>query len=171
MKKIFAITIISLALFSCSKNDANNLASEKDSAKIIDSINAAREKINDDIRKKNAQNRFKDFSGTHVFTHNMIGSAGKITFTKGDSRDFYSVTGSVGSGKNYVKINGEALAVGDNFFNFTGTVEQGIADYDNGKPYIRKGTKTFASKDGGKTYILQDKVNGSGFVDYITMKF
>jgi len=55
--------------------------------------------------------------------------------------------------------------------NFTGEITQSIADNDNGKTYTRKGTKTFMSKDGGKTYRLQDMVNGSGFVDYIDIQY
>ncbi|WP_346983299.1 hypothetical protein [Chryseobacterium sp. POE27] len=55
--------------------------------------------------------------------------------------------------------------------NFSGTLTQSISENDNGKPYVRNKPKTFMSKDGGKTYRLQDMVNGSGFVDYIDIHF
>jgi hypothetical protein len=61
--------------------------------------------------------------------------------------------------------------VSDKHMNFTGEITESISANDNGKPYTRKGTKTFLSKDGGKTYRLQDMVNGSGFVEYIDIHF
>jgi len=61
--------------------------------------------------------------------------------------------------------------VSDKHMNFTGTISQSISGNENGKTDLRKGTKTFMSKDEGKTYRLQDMVNGSGFVDYIDIHF
>jgi len=61
--------------------------------------------------------------------------------------------------------------VSDKHMNFTGSISQSISENENGKIDIRKGTKTFLSKDGGKTWRLQDMVNGSGFVDYIDIHF
>ena len=68
-------------------------------------------------------------------------------------------------------MNGSVKIVSPKHMNFTGEITQKISDNDNGKPYTRKGKKTFMSKDGGKTYRLQDMVNGSGFVDYIDIHF
>ena len=45
--------------------------------------------------------------------------------------------------------------VSEKHMNFTGEIIQKISANDNGKPYTRKGTKTFASKDGGKTFTWQ----------------
>jgi hypothetical protein len=68
-------------------------------------------------------------------------------------------------------IQGTIKIVSDKHMNFTGSISESISENDNGKPYVRQGTKTFMSKDGGKTYRLQDMVNGSGFVDYIDIHF
>ncbi len=170
MKTIY--TIVALAfLSSCTKeNTSNSEITDKsiDSTKIIDSINKARTKINDSIRNTP---RFKNLSGTHQLTHNMISGSGKVNFTKIDgNNDEYSIEGEDQSGKNYLKIKGTALRVSEKHFNFYGEITQSIQDYDNGKPYTRKGSKTFLSKDGGKTWRLQDMVNDTGFADYIDIK-
>lgn len=163
-----ALAIIAL-LISCSKKESNPTANKTDSTKIIDSINAARTKINDSIRSKN---HFKDFSGKHKFTHNLIKKSGFIDFKKIDGEaDHYNVSGDIRSGKDYVHIQGFTAIVSDKHMNFTGSISESISENENGKIYIRQGTKTFMSKDGGKTYRLQDKVNGSGFVDYIDIHF
>ena len=169
MKNFLAAIAISVLLFSCSKKETTPTSGKTDSTKIIDSINAVRTKINDSIRNKN---QFKDFSGNHKFTHNLIKNSGSITFKKIDGeRDHYTISGSIKSGKNSVEIKGFMAVISDRHMNFTGEITQSISDNDNGKPYTRKGSKTFASKDGGKTYRLQDMVNGSGFVDYIDIHF
>jgi len=169
MKNLLTIAAV-LALFvSCSKKEAASTADGKDSTRVMDSINTAHTRINDSIR---SQNRFKDFSGEHTFTHNLIKAKGSVTFRKVEGeRDRYNVSGEVKSGKDYVTIAGTAHAVSDKHLNFSGTIRQSISENDNGKPYLRKGSKTFMSKDGGKTYRLQDMVNGSGFVDYIDIQF
>jgi hypothetical protein len=169
MKNFLAAITISVLIISCSKKEAIPSSAQTDSTKIIDSINAVRTKINDSIRNKNS---FKDFSGDHKFTHNLIKNSGTINFKKIDGeRDHYSISGNIKSGNNFVKIKGFMAIVSNKHMNFTGELTQSISDNDNGKPYTRKGTKTFASKDGGKTYRLQDMVNGSGFVDYIDIHF
>lgn len=169
MKNFLAATAISVLVVSCSKKETTPASVQTDSTKIVDSINAARTKINDSIRNKN---QFKDFSGEHKFTHNLIENSGTVDFKKIDGeRDHYTVSGNVRSGKNYVEIKGFIAVVSDKHMNFTGEITQSISENDNGKPYTRKGTKTFASKNGGKTYRLQDMVNGSGFVDYIDIHF
>ncbi|MDQ1097798.1 MULTISPECIES: hypothetical protein [Chryseobacterium] len=167
MKKLLSVLAITALIFSCSKKEAKPGSKEKDSIQIIDSINKARTKINDSIRSKN---RFKDFSGSHQFTHNLIKKKGSVEFSKiSGEADHYDVSGEIRSGKSTVTIKGFMAVVSDKHMNFTGEISQDISE--DGKPYIRKGTKTFLSKDGGKTYRLQDMVNGSGFVDYIDIHF
>lgn len=169
MKNFLATIAIAVLIVSCSKKEAIPSSVQTDSTKIVDSINAVRTKINDSIRSKNS---FKDFSGDHKFTHNLIKNSGTINFKKIDGeRDHYLISGNIKSGNNFVKIKGFMAIVSNKHMNFTGELTQSISDNDNGKPYTRKGTKTFASKDGGKTYRLQDMVNGSGFVDYIDIHF
>jgi Mor family transcriptional regulator len=169
MKNFLSAIAISALLISCSKKETIPASTQTDSTKIVDSINAVRTKINDSIRNKN---HFKDFSGNHKFTHNLIQNSGTVDFKKIDGeRDHYTISGNIKSGKNSVEIKGFIAVVSDKHMNFTGEITQSISENDNGKPYTRKGTKTFASKDGGRTYRLQDMVNGSGFVDYIDIHF
>lgn len=169
MKKILILAGIGILSFSCSKKDSYTTSDSKiDSTKIVDSINAARTKINDSIR---STNRFTDFSGSHKFTYetqNFNKISGTVDFAKIEGeRDNYNVSGSIKSGANSVKIKGFMQVVSPKHMNFTGEITQSISENDNGKPYTRKGTKTFMSRNGGKTWRLQDMVNGSGFVDYI----
>lgn len=169
MKNFLTALAISVLIVSCSKKETTPTPAQTDSTKIVDSINAARTKINDSIRSKN---HFKDFSGTHKFTHNSIKGYGTVEFKKIDGEaDHYNVTGDIKSGKDYLHMNGFMAVVSEKHMNFTGNISESISENDNGKPYIRKGTKTFMSKDGGKTYRLQDMVNGSGFVEYIDIHF
>jgi hypothetical protein len=163
-----AITVLTL-LVTCSKKETMPAPDKADSTKIVDSINAARTKINDSIR---SINHFKDFSGTHTFTHNSIKNSGSVHFEKikGES-DHYNVKGDIKSGKSYVHIDGFMAVVSDKHMNFTGNISESVAESENGKLYVRRETKTFLSKDGGKTYRLQDMVNGSGFVEYIDIHF
>lgn len=169
MKNFLAAAAVSVLMVSCTKKETSSAPNHTDSIKIVDSINAARTKINDSIKSKN---RFKDFSGNHKFTHNLIKSPGSVNFEKikGEA-DHYNVSGNSTSGKNSLNIKGFIAVVSDKHMNFTGEITQNISENDSGKPYIRKGTKTFMSKDGGKTFRLQDMVNGSGFVDYIDIHF
>jgi hypothetical protein len=142
MKNFLTVLAFTAVCISCSKKQSTPASSKTDNTKITDSINAARTKINDSIKSKN---HFRDFSGTHKFTHNLIKKTGSVNFTKIEGeRDQYKVAGSI---------------------------SESISENDNGKLYVRQGTKTFMSKDGGKTYRLQDMVNGSGFVDYIDIHF
>jgi hypothetical protein len=169
MKNFLTALAITALLVSCSKKEAISTSNQTDSTKIIDSINAVTTKINDSIKSKN---HFKDFNGSHKFTHNSIKGSGSVDFKKIDGEaDHYDVSGSIKSGKNSLKIKGFMAVVSDRHMNFTGEITQNISQNDNGKPYLRKGTKTFMSKDGGKTYRLQDMVNGSGFVDYIDIHY
>ena len=169
MKNIFPLLLLAF-IISCKKTGTTKTENSVDSTKIVDSINAARTKINDSIRNKN---RFANMEETHTFLHNGITNGkGKVTFkTVAGNNDEYNINGEIKSGKEYVKINGFGIRVSEKHFNFTGEVSQSIAQYDNGKVFVRKGTKTFMTKDGGKTWRLQDLVNGSGFVDYIDIRF
>ena len=129
----------------------DNNVSKVDSAKIIDSINLARTKINDSILSKD---RFKNWEGTHTLTHDMITGSGKINFTK-VGRDEYKISGEIKNGNNYLKINGNGEMRSDKNLSFEGTIKQSISDNDSGKVDTRSGRKTFLSKDGGKTFKLQ----------------
>lgn len=175
MKNLITVLAVSALIISCSKKETQSTQKQTDSTKIIDSINAARTKINDSIKAKNSENRFKDFNGTHQFTYQNDSSpkySGTVDFKQVDGeRDHYTLSGNIKSGKNSVQIKGFMAVVSDKHMNFTGEITQSISDNDNGKPYTRKGTKTFMSKDGGKTWRLQNMVNGSGFVDYIDIHF
>jgi len=174
MKKIFYSTLIVAVVVSCSKKEASSHIGKTDSEK-VDSINAARTRYNDSIKILNSSNRFKDFSGSHRLSYESEGynkMSGTVNFDKiTGERDSYHISGNIQAGKNSLKMNGSVKIVSPKHMNFTGEITQKISDNDNGKPYIRKGKKTFMSKDGGKTYRLQDMVNGSGFVDYIDIHF
>ena len=171
MKKNLILAIAGMLAFSCAKK--NNPKTE--SISTVDSINAERTKINDSIKALNSKNRFKDFSGSHKFVYQNDSSpkySGSVNFTKIEGeRDNYNVSGNIKSGENSVNLKGFLQVVTAKHMNFTGEITQSISDNDNGKSYTRKGTKTFMSKDGGKTYRLQDMINGSGFVDYIDIHF
>ena len=169
MKKyLLGISILIFAA-SCNKKKETNLVENKiDSTKIIDSINQERAKINDSIRSKN---RFTLLTGNYVLTHDMISGKGNISFSKVDgNHDEYKVVGNLQSGKNYLKINGIALRVSEKHFNLTGNITQSIQENDNGKVYTRSSTKTFMTRNGGKTWALQDKPNPTGFIDKIEIK-
>lgn len=169
MKNILIAAITATFFVSCSKKETQSTLNQTDSIKIIDSINAARTKINDSIR---STNYFKDFNGDHKFTHNLIKKSGSVNFKKSEGeKDHYKVLGDIKSGKDYVHIQGYMKIVSEKHMNFTGSISQSISENENGKIDIRQGTKTFLSKDGGKTWRLQDMVNGSGFVDYIDIHF
>ncbi|SMP26962.1 hypothetical protein [Chryseobacterium profundimaris] len=169
MKNLLIVLAVTAFVVSCSKKEATSVSDKTDSTKIVDSINAARTKINDSIKSKN---QFKDFSGSHKLTHNSIKGSGTISFEKIDGeRDHYNISGQIKSGKDALEIKGFMAVVSDKHMNFTGTISQSISGNENGKTDLRKGTKTFMSKDEGKTYRLQDMVNGSGFVDYIDIHF
>lgn len=173
MKNFLTVIAITAVIVSCSKKETLATPSQSDSTKIIDSINAVRTKMNDSIKAKNSENNFKDFSGDHSLTYQSQDSSkktGSVNFKK-MGRDDYDVSGNIKSGKDFVTIKGSAIVVSPKHFNFTGEITQSISSDNNGKPYTRKGTKTFMSKDGGKTWRLQDMVNGSGFVDYIDIHF
>ncbi len=165
MKKIITC-IFAISVLSCSKKTNEASGTKSDSTKIIESINIARTKINDSIKIKNEQNRFKDLSGKHKFIHNGIENTGNVNFTK-IGRDLYKISGGAKSGKNYVKIEGELKMVSEEFLNFDGKIIQSIQENDNGKTDIRTKKTSFAKKGKNKFWQLQNMQNSSGFVDYI----
>lgn len=164
MRKLIPVIIL-LSIFSCKKSE-ETITPKVDSVKIIDSINAVRTKINDSIRVSQG---YKDLSGTHTLTHDMVEGQGEITFTK-IGQDEYQVKGSNAVGKNFVDIEGTARMTSPKNLKFTGTITQSILDYDNGKLDVRKGKRNFSTKDGGKTFKLYESVNNAGFADKITIK-
>lgn len=164
MKNLLPIVIL-LSIFSCKKTEETNIP-KVDSAKIIDSINVARTKINDSILSSRA---FKDLSGTHSLTHDQVSGAGKISFTK-IGQDEYKVSGENKNGNNFVKIEGNARMTSPKNLKFDGTITQSISDYDNGKLDVRNGKKNFSTRDDGKTFKLHESVNNAGFADDIKIK-
>ena len=164
MRKIIP-AILLLSIVSCKKS-AETKTPKVDSVKIIDSINTARNKINDSILSSRA---FKDLSGTHTLTHDQVNGSGKITFTK-IGQDEYKIYGENKSGSNFVKIEGNARMTSPKNLKFDGTITQSISDYDNGKLDVRKGKRNFSTKDGGKTFKLYESVNNAGFADKIMIK-
>lgn len=164
MKNLLPIVIL-LSIFSCKKTEKTSIP-KVDSAKIIDSINTARTKINDSILSSRA---FKDLSGIHTLTHDQVNGSGKITFTK-IGQDEYKISGENKSGSNFVKIEGSARMTSPKNLKFDGTITQSILDYDNGKLDVRKGKKNFSTKDNGKTFKLHESVNNAGFGDKIIIK-
>ena len=168
MKNLLFAAVI-LCLFSCTKSNSGEVSENKtDSVKIIDSINQVRLKINDSIRNRN---KFSLLTGNHTITHSMVNGSGKVSFVKvKDNNDEYEIDGLVQSGKNYFKLKGYALRLSDKYFNFTGEYSQSIQDYNGGKVESYKTTKSFLSKDGGKTWKMQGAVNKAGFLDDIFIK-
>lgn len=168
MKKIILI-ISTISLLSCSKKesaDTNTLSVE---AKKIESINIERQKLNDSILVRNQQNVLKDLSGQHQlkFTSDEVsGFSGTANFEK-TGRDLYTLTGTAKSGKNTLEIKGTIKKVTEKHLNFDGEITQKI----NGTVFKRTKKTTFSDEGKGNFWRLQNKVNGSGFVDYIDIYF
>lgn len=158
--------VILLSVISCKKS-AETITPKIDSAKIIDSINAARTKINDSIL---SHHRFQNLEGAHSLTHDMIPGKGRIKFVK-IGRDEYKISGEIKNAKDYMRIEGTGAMHSERNFSFVGTIKQSLQDNDNGKLDVRSGRKTFLSKDGGKSFRLQQSINSSGFSDQIYIKF
>lgn len=168
MKKIILV-LIALNFCSCSKNADNELSEHALEIKRIESINIVRQKMNDSISIKNKTNIFKDISGQHQLKYGSNESAsfsGQITFDN-IGKDLYSVSGSATSGKNNLKIKGEIKRVSEKHLNFDGVISQKI----NGNSYERTKKSTFFDEGKGNFWRLQNKVNGSGFVDDIDIYF
>ena len=167
MKK-FILLPSAIFLFSCSKKESGFSQTISDSTKIIESINVVRMKINDSIRLKNNRNIFADLSGTHSlkFSSDEGTINGKINFEK-TGRDLYKVSGSGKSKQNIINIEGTINRVSGRHLNFEGKIIQNI----NGTTFIRTKKTTFLDEGKGNYWRLQDKINGSGFVEYIDIYF
>ncbi|MDQ0477892.1 hypothetical protein QF004_002426 [Chryseobacterium sp. MDT2-18] len=168
MKK--TILIISAAtLFSCSKKGNENTAVISPEAKKIESINIERQKLNDRIAIRNQQNIFRDLSGTHKlkFTSDETSALFGTADFKKTGRDLYTVSGNAQSGKNTLEIKGTVKRVSEKHLNFEGVITQKI----NGTVFKRTSKTTFLDEGKGKFWRLQNKINGSGFVDYIDIYF
>ena len=165
-----AILIISaITLLSCSKKEIKNTNVISDEAKKIESINVERQKLNDSIVIRNHQNVLKDLSGKHTLkfsSDETSGFSGTLNFNK-TGRDLYTITGSANSGKNNLEIKGTVKKVTEKHLNFDGEITQKI----NGTVYKRTKKTTFFDEGKGNFWRLQNKVNGSGFVDYIDIYF
>ena len=167
MKK-FILLSSAIFLFSCSKKESGFSQTISDSTKIIESLNLERTKINDSIRLKNNRNIFADLSGTHSlkFSSDEGTINGKINFEK-TGRDLYKVSGSGKSGQNIINIEGTINRVSGRHLNFEGKIIQNI----NGTTFTRTKKTTFLDEGKGSYWRLQDKINGSGFVEYIDIYF
>ena len=167
MKK-FILLSSAIFLFSCSKKESGFSQTISDSTKIIESLNLERTKINDSIRLKNNRNIFADLSGTHSlkFSSDEGTINGKIKFEK-TGRDLYKVSGSGKSGQNIINIEGTINRVSGRHLNFEGKIIQNI----NGTTFTRTKKTTFLDEGKGSYWRLQDKINGSGFVEYIDIYF
>ena len=167
MKK-FILLSSAIFLFSCSKKESSFSQTISDSTKIIESLNLERTKINDSIRLKNNRNIFADLSGTHSlkFSSDEGTINGKINFEK-KGRDLYKVSGSGKSGQNIINIEGTINRVSGRHLNFEGKIIQNI----NGTTFTRTKKTTFLDEGKGSYWRLQDKINGSGFVEYIDIYF
>ena len=167
MKK-FILLSSAIFLFSCSKKESSFSQTISDSTKIIESLNLERTKINDSIRLKNNRNIFADLSGTHSlkFSSDEGTINGKINFEK-TGRDLYKVSGSGKSGQNIINIEGTINRVSGRHLNFEGKIIQNI----NGTTFTRTKKTTFLDEGKGNYWRLQDKINGSGFVEYIDIYF
>lgn len=168
MQKIIVLTF-TILLFSCSKKENRVHQEKSDSIKIIESINVERTKINERIRLKNNKNIFGDLSGKHMlkFTSDGVSAiTGSVNFEK-SGRDLYNISGSAKSGHQTLHIQGTIKRVSAKHLNFEGKITQNI----NGKTFARTKKTTFLDEGKGNFWRLQDKINGSGFVDYIDIYF
>lgn len=168
MKQILLL-FSATTLISCSKKENNSTHILSPEAQKIESINVERKKLNERTAIKNQQNIFKDLSGKHQlkFTSDEISAfSGTVNFEK-TGRDLYTISGNAKSGKNTLEINGTIKRVSEKHLNFEGKINQKI----NGKAFTRTNKTTFFDEGKGNFWRLQDKINGSGFVEYIDIYF
>lgn len=158
-----------LSLWACSKKEHKNASLPSPEAMKIESINIERKKWNDSISIRNQQNIFKDLSGKHTLkfsSDETSGFSGTVVFEK-KGRDWYEISGSAKAQKNTLEIKGSVKRVSEKHLNFDGEITQKI----NGNFFRRTQPTTFYNEGKGKFWRLQNKVNGSGFVDYIDIYF
>lgn len=165
MKKTVFLISAFLAI-ACNKNESKSASTKSPENQRIDSINEYRKKRNDSVAIKNAKNQFKDLSGTHVFSHSSFSNKGNVDF-KNIGRDLYEVSGSVKSGKDYAKIEGEIKMVSEEFLNFNGKITQSLQENEGGKVDVRAKKTSFHKKGNEKFWRLQNRLNSSGFTDNI----
>ena len=168
MKQTILI-ISALSILSCSKKEIENTDITSPENKKIESLNIERQKLNENIAIKNQQNVLKDLSGKHQlkFTSDeTAGFSGTVNF-ENTGRDLYEISGNAKSGKNTLAINGTIKKVTEKHLNFDGEITQKI----NGTVYKRTSKTTFFNEGKGSFWRLQNKINSSGFVDYIDIYF
>ena len=168
MKQTFLIISI-LSILSCSKKEIENTTVISAENKKIESINVERQKLNERIAIKNQQNVLKDLSGKHQlkFTSDETSAfTGSVNF-ENKGRDLYEISGNAKSGKNSLEIKGTIKKVTEKHLNFDGEITQKI----NGTLYKRTNKTTFFDEGKGNFWRLQNKINSSGFVDYIDIYF
>lgn len=158
--------MIAFLAIACNKKETNPTPTKSAENQRIDSINEYRKKRNDSVAIKNAKNQFKDLSGAHVFSHSSFSNKGSVDF-KNIGRDLYEVSGSVKSGKDYAKIEGEIKMVSAEFLNFNGKITQSLQENDGGKIDVRTKKTSFHKKGNEKFWRLQNRLNSSGFTDNI----
>ena len=168
MKKAFLITS-AITLLSCSKKELKNIDDISPENKKIESINVERQKLNDSIAIRNQRNVLRDLSGKHQLkfsSDETTGFTGTINF-ENIGRDLYNVAGNAKSGNNTLEIKGTVKRVTEKHLNFEGEITQKI----NGVIYKRTKPTTFFNEGKGNFWRLQNKVNGSGFVDYMDIYY
>ena len=168
MKQTISLLSVIL-LWSCTKKESSDTTTLSPEAKKIESINIVRQKLNDSITLINQQNKFKDLSGDHQLKFTSDESSamtGTVRFSK-TGRDLYEISGQASSGKNTLNVKGTVKRVSEKHLNFDGEISQNI----KGKTYKRTDKTTFFDEGKGKFWRLQNKINGSGFVDYIDIYF
>ena len=168
MKQTFLIISV-LSILSCSKKEIDNSTVISAENKKIESINVELEKLNERIAIKNQQNVLKDLSGRHQlkFTSDETSAfTGSVNF-ENKGRDLYDISGNAKSGKNTLEIKGTIKKVTEKHLNFDGEITQKI----NGTLYKRTNKTTFFDEGKGNFWRLQNKINSSGFVDYIDIYF
>lgn len=168
MKKAFLI-ISAAMLLSCSKKELDYDNETSLENRKIESINVERKKLNDSIAIRNQRNVLRDLSGKHQLkfsSDETSGFSGTVNF-ENTGRDLYTLTGNAKSGNNTLKIEGTVKRVSVKHLNFEGEITQKI----NGVIYKRTKPTTFSNEGKGNFWRLQNKVNGSGFVDYIDIYY
>jgi hypothetical protein len=133
--------------------------------KKIESLNIERQRLNERIAIKNQQNVLKDISGPHQlkFSSDETSTFSGTVHFENTGRDLYEISGVAKSGTNTLEIRGMIKRVSEKHLNFDGEITQKI----NGTVYNRTKKTTFFNEGKGNFWRLQNKVNGSGFVDYI----
>lgn len=168
MKQTFLIISL-LSILSCSKKEIDNSTVISAENKKIESINVERQKLNESIAIKNQQNVLKDLSGKHQLKFSSDETSaftGSVNF-ENKGRDLYVISGNANSGKNSLEIRGTIKKVTEKHLNFDGEITQEI----NGTLYKRTKETTFFNEGKGNFWRLQNKINFSGFVDYIDIYF